>query len=401
MQPTMIKVVVDKNQVRGLGGIPSFQFMLMHDGAPLSLDEFMKMKQRTCLCRIEMEGTKFLTKCVRGDNAIWLPTGDGWGIKLIIRPDDTVISNLQYLRDCQSVIFPRIGEIVWATINDCKLSRRCVAVRMEDVSHTQQSHNRISLLIHRLQHIVGRKLKLWKLLYCRSDIEDELPGVHALLQCPTAVAERCAWEFARWRLFPEDEWYKPTNLIGGKIVDCHTFEFFPERYAFPVGKACLSVLQELYRSAPRAARTRTLYQGFKFANGYSFPGYSSDGKEFDTYRKLPFLPFRKVKNGIVLDLGSREGFFSFQAAIHGAREVIAIERNAKSVAFARELNRVCFGFSQITFIEGDVVHYVMSRDSIEVDVVFLLSVLHQIYPNMNGADAFLEKLASADDTKCG
>lgn len=325
-------------------------------------------------------------ECVRGDHSLWLSTGDGWGFKIILNATEKTVGNLSYLRDCQSDIFPRIAEVTPAMLENCGKERPCVVARMQDVA--AKSGSGLGFELKRLKRAVTRMARRALPFMPGGD-----PTEHPRLWCPVPVAERCAREFERWKLLPEDEWYKPSNLISGKIVDCHNFEFFPERYAFPVGNASMEDLEQLHRSSPRADRG-TLYQGFKFANGCSFPGYSSDGRDFDTYRKLPFLPFEKVKEGRVLDLGSSQGFFSFQAAIHGASEVVAIEQDPASVEFADKLNRLCFDFGQISFIKDDIVSYVFDRYRGKADVVFLLSVLHQIYPKLDGAEPFLEKLAA-------
>lgn len=392
----MIQITVND----GLHGAPkvgfTFSFSLYLGGASLPLKELMNKpgtkENRLFECVIECNSERRHVKGIRGDSALWLPLGDGYGLKIILDGKHTQLENLGYLQERQSPIFPRIEWAALGTLKEANEHRSCIVTRMEEVSETQfatsslKGASRLIGFIHRIRR--GGRLT-------ETEPEKEKGfGASALLQCPLTVAESCAHEFSQWKLLPEDEWYKPTNLISGKIVDCHNFEFMPNRYAFPVGNASLSELQELYRTGPRSNRKGTLYQGFKFANGYSMPGYSSDGVEFDTYSKLPFLPLRKVKNGRILDLGCAQGFFSFQAMIHGATEVVALDRNPENLVFARQLNATCFGFDKINFVEDDVERFIVEHRCGDVDVVFLLSVLHQMYPNMQGADPFLARLAS-------
>lgn len=384
MNTSAIKVTVKKDLSKNLGGISSFQVQFEPQDTVFSLDDFMLAKRRIQPCFIDQDGKGIRTECVRGDHSLWLSTGDGFGLKIILSATEKTIDNLSYLRDCRSDVFPRIAEIAPAVLENYGKERPCVVARMQDVA----AKSGLGFGLERLKRAATRVAR-----HVLPFMPGDDPTEHPRLWCPVPVAERCAREFERWKLLPEDEWYKPSNLVSGKIVDCHNFEFLPERYAFPVGNANVEDLEQLYRRSPRADRG-TLYQGFKFANGLSFPGYSSDGREFDTYRKLPFLPFEKVKEGRVLDLGSSQGFFSFQAAIHGAAEVVAVERDPTSVEFAGKLNSLCFDFSQISFVKDDIVSYVFDRYRGKADVVFLLSVLHQIYPKLAGAEPFLEKLAA-------
>ena len=83
-----------------------------------------------------------------------------------------------------------------------------------------------------------------------------------------------------------------------------------------------------------------IYQGFGFDNGYLMEGYLSGNDMYDSYRKLPFVPMNKSRGQKVLDIGSNQGFFSFQAALHGASEVTGIEYTEQDVLAARDIKEI-------------------------------------------------------------
>ena len=124
-------------------------------------------------------------------------------------------------------------------------------------------------------------------------------------------------------------------------------------------------------------------------------GYLSDNDMYDSYRKLPFIPYNKCKGKKVLDIGSNQGFFSFQASIHGASDVVGIELTEQDVAAANDIKEIT-GIDNVNFINGDAIEYVMNSEE-HYGLVIMNSVLHQIYPNFNGADPFLKKLSSITD----
>ena len=90
-------------------------------------------------------------------------------------------------------------------------------------------------------------------------------------------------------------------------------------------------------------------------------GYLSDNDMYDSYRKLPFVPFNKCKGKKVLDIGSNQGFFSFQASIHGASEVLGIELTEQDVLAANDIKEIT-GIDNVIFISGDAIEYVMNSE---------------------------------------
>lgn len=394
--------VTAHNRLPGLAqDKPVFSFVPQPVDGIRSVKDLLAQREPRFECSLEWNSTTSNITGIHSDCSLWFPTRDGYGLKVILcnRKNQLFVDtkqeldNLIYLKERGSSVFPRIEWAAQADLRGRGEKYPCLVVRMEDVRTKPPSARggqKKSPLLVRAIH----KVKQMGLPARRERSTEEILGAEHLVQCPSSTAERCVREFTRWQLMPVDDWYKSTNLISGKIVDCHEFEFFPARYAFPLeGNITVAELQDIYQQSPSASKG-ILYQGYQFANGYSFPGYSSDGQQFDSYRKLPFLPFQSVKGGRVLDVGCNVGFFSFQAAIHGAAAVTAIDHDPKNVSFCKSLNQRVFDFNQVEFLEDDAVAGVMEHRYGDMDVVFLLSVLHNIYPNMIGADPFLEKIAS-------
>lgn len=299
---------------------------------------------------------------VAGDGAIWMPFDNGWGLKLILgNANKETISAIQ---EADNQVFPKIKWVEDAVVSIDDQEINCVAVKMEDVNKTP----------------------------CQSTHEE--------------IVEKCIDAFESLKLWPEDEWYKKTNLINGKIVDFHDFRELKSRYEFPYD--CDSeILKTLYHEGPRShtrkkdigriTKKDTLYQGFRFANNVQLKGYSSNKAIFDSYRKLPFMPFRKLENGRVLDIGCNQGFFTFQALMHGASEIVAVEYDKQHLDFAKKMNKLVFKSDKITFIESDANTYLDNYKGPKFDVIIMLSVLHQMYPHMKDSDKFLSKIASLTD----
>ena len=103
----------------------------------------------------------------------------------------------------------------------------------------------------------------------------------------------------------------------------------------------------------------------------------------------------KSKGKKVLDLGSNQGFFSFQAAIHGASSVVGVEMTKQDVQAANDIKEIT-KFDNVEFINGNAIKFVLESDE-HFSLVVFNSVLHQIYPNFIGAEEFMTKLSSMTD----
>lgn len=216
----------------------------------------------------------------------------------------------------------------------------------------------------------------------------------------------CIEEINRLQLAPEDEWCKfqesegLSNIIGPKIVDFQRFKHLPSRYEFPTN-VTTEELDKVYKEALVKYQARgdnkwkgRIYQGMKFSNGYVMPGYSSDGKIFDSYRKSTLCYFNKCKNQNVLDMGCNEGFYSLQAALHGAKRVDSFDLCEEDIWLAKNIySRTDLPQDKIHYNVGNIVDWVIRDCPRYYNIAFLLSVLHQIFPNFEGSDSFLFMLS--------
>jgi len=319
----------------------------------------------------------------KGNYSLWFPLKSSiHGMKIIYNNNREKISfdvdtrAIEIIKNSKSPIFPSISEHGPGESVSPSGNRKCYIIFMD------------------------------KLKSQSSKIVSKPKGAKDLLECSLEFSDLCSKEFKRLDLFPDDVWYKSMNIASGKIIDFHAFRYMPERYRFKYNLCDKKVLNNIYANGPRWTTKKssvapvnesdTLYQGYVFEDGYEMIGYKSDKNEYDSYRKLPFIPFMsKVNNKRVLDIGCNQGFFTFQMANHGAKEVVSLEYEKKHYDFTKEMNDKCFGFKNVNIIHTDAVKYLDGLpNKKQFDTLICLSVIHQIYPNMNGAGKFLDKMAS-------
>ena len=359
---------------------------------------------------LDFNAARFGGRGTFGNEALWLPLAANQvsnnyeslraekGLKIIREVEkgtiDQVLENIKYIQKINSPIFPKISFVTKGYNGD----NPCIVIEMENVEY----HDRPILS--------GNETYLP--IYDKYFIE-------SIVQSPLQDMATCIKEFTKYHLCPDDDWYKnlegPTsgypnrapsrNLISGKIVDFHNFRHMPERYIFPSGDTPAEQVAQVYNNAlirykkweaPElgglAKWKGKIYQGMKFDNGYEMAGYSSDGLQYDSFVKLPFIPLNKIKNKKVLDLGSNQGFYSIQAALHGASSVLGVELTEEDVLLANEI-RSLMPLENIDYKLGDIVEHI-KNDKNEYEMIILNSVLHQIYPEMKGSEEFLNNVAS-------
>jgi 2-polyprenyl-3-methyl-5-hydroxy-6-metoxy-1,4-benzoquinol methylase len=322
-----------------------------------------------------------------GQDALWLPLDDGTGIKIIRTADNQqkICQNLEYIQDLYSDIFPEIEWFSEASIGEVP----CVVVKMETISGGKDTYRPVSFL---------------------SPADNAMAG--DMMPASLETITYCIRQFIDNELSPEDSWYKnggftTENIINGKIVDFHAFEYSPQRFSMPAnGPATLERCNEIFHNALRRYAEWSIkrgealpkwkgkiYQGMKFDNGFELPGYSSDNRFYDSYVKSLFMPLDKVGGGKVLDLGSNQGFFSFQSALAGAEEVTGVELTEEDVLLADEIRQEILGLDNVKFVNGDLVKY-LEEDQDWYELIIMSSVLHQTHPDLYNCDDFLRTLAS-------
>ena len=320
---------------------------------------------------------------VSGDDAIWFPLTEDMGLKLVKDNSKSLVDNIQYIMDINSDVFPKV---YWYEQMDeyTIISMENIADN-DDESLPKNSYKFGYLPQEDYNFIFGNGI----------DIE---------------ARELCLKEFYEHKLYPEDEWFKTDmNLINGKIVDFHRFKYFPERYQFNSNGMELEELDNLYREAINRYSSLVdsnghvkwkgkIYQGFVFDNDYEMVGYKSFDiiDSYDSYLKMLFVPFHKVENKKVLDLGCNEGFLCYQSITHGAEKATGVDLQKLDIDLANDLNKKIFKHKNVEFVTGDAVEYVENTNE-KYGLVILSSVLHQIYTNMIGSKKFLENIRDKSD----
>ena len=322
---------------------------------------------------------------IRGDDALWIPYDSEHGLKIIGENSryQSLQDSLEVVRKIQTQNRPSFPKIEDATVLTDEVSgKEYLLIIMENLGEPNK-------LIRNLSFVPPKD---------RSAMLQDL-------QLDTDLALRAVSDITALELCPEDEWYKSINFIAGRIVDFHRFKDMPQRYRLPSPNHTQEEISEIYSGMVERYKTvldnhglpkwkGRIYQGFEFEN-CRMQGYESDDQTPDSYKKLPFVPLNKVAGKKVLDIGSNQGFFSFQAALHGASEVTGIEFTKQDVQAAEDIKKIT-QLNNVNFINGDAVEFVMNSEE-HYGLVIFNSVLHQIFPNFEGSSKFMTKLASMTD----
>ena len=346
-------------------------------------DIVLQSKNKDNLEIRSLSGRNINNNIVKGGDAMYtqLTLDKGrYGVK-VIHPDrkprdqfayetpKDMFNHLKYIQNKDLEIFPKIYDVMHKEEDDT------VWILMEhiDTPQLKDDYNKYDWL--------------------PNDDKEEL---RRDLQLPLSFLDEYNQVMLENGLIPDTSWMKANhNFIGDKIVDFHRFRYVPERYRFNSRGKSVAELKKLYegfvrryqampQSPPKWYRAG-IYEGFRFDNGYEFKGYSSDGIEYDSYRKLNFQYLTLANNSTVLDIGSNQGFFCFQSVVHGAKKVVGIEKTKEDYQTAVDINDKIFKFDEIEFINGDAKKYVMETEE-KFDIVIMNSVLHQLYPDFKTYD---------------
>ena len=342
---------------------------------------------------IEIDGKQY--PMLIGDEAIWAPINEEYGYKIILNASKKIYDNCKYIQKINSDIFPTIYDLHYQELGKTD----------ELVVKDQTTQTTKSFYIPSCQCLIIKCANI-----ARAGVSDSNKTI-------------CAKELIKHELYSEDTWekYNPSikhqekhgvisgenrcqcaqcqknltssncNMYGKVIIDFHGFEHRPDRYKFPV-KCSSEELDKIYKNALKRYKARgdnkwkgTIYQGMHFSNGYTMPGYSSDGEVYDSYKKFLFSYLHKAKNKTVLELGSNEGFFTFQCAMAGATHIDSVEMCPEDVQLAKEIQQVLDFDVPVTWYNNDITEFV-EKSKNKYDVVFLHSVLHQMYPHFGRYD---------------
>jgi|TARA_Y100000401_G_scaffold111588_1_gene109996 2-polyprenyl-3-methyl-5-hydroxy-6-metoxy-1,4-benzoquinol methylase len=342
--------------------------------------QFFKRGKHEGKLRVILDGKKVAGEALECDDSYYIEREDGVGLKIIKNNPFKYASleetnkNLSYFKSKNFDIFPKI------------------------IEHNVDSDYILMKVEHLEKQASSFTVPKWVPEDHHKFLQDKLPTSISLLN-------KFNNTFIKENLFPEDEWCKKKNIVGDKVVDFHRFKVHKDRYQIPArvsSKDCKKIFDNAVKRYLARGDNKwkgKIYQGHIFNNGHVFEGYSSDGVNFDSYRKLNFYYMNKAENNKVLDLGCNEGFFSTQASLAGASSVTGVDLCKEDIQLSKEIRDEITGLDNIEYIQADAVDFV-KNDKNKYNLTFLSSVLHQIYPNNKGAENFLHDIASKTEYLC-
>ena len=362
---------------------------LIYKNKRITFDELFNTKKRQFNFELNLNKKLYKGKGIRGDDSIFIPFSKEIGVK-ITKERPHIDASIKEVLEITNLIMKNkieiFPEIFSTELVENESKEKFLITFMENIINKNLFQNYLN------------KYKSIKNFVALRDV----PYIIKNLNVYPYFLNKFYYFMEKHNLFPEDEWYKKTNLINNKIVDFSRFKILKERYLFPSNNKTKAELLEEYDALKNIFAKNlnseyipqwkgSLYEGFKFDNGFIMEGYKSDYFRFDSYKKLPFIPFNKIKNKSVLDIGSNHGFFSFQSIIHGAKNVVAIELDRNNIKVAEKLKEL-MNIKNVEFINQDVTNYLFETKN-NFELIIMNSVLHQIYKNYKGADKFLKQIS--------
>ena len=364
-----------------------FTVTINHPEGHLNFEALLKSSTRPFTYELEYKGQSHSGSGIRGDDALWIPYSDHSGLKIFGENNkysslDNSLATIQVIDEAGSYMFPEINS--YSKFEDMASAQQMVYIDMENVTSSVSSPE------FDLNYIPSHDRE-----FVRSSLKSDL-----------SLANKVSKEFKELDLNPEDEWYKSINCLDGKIVDFHRFEIKEDRYYFPSNGKTPEELKEVYDNMVSRYRSvldssglpkwkGKIYQGITFDNGYTMDGYRSTQTVYDSFRKLPFIPINKSRGKKVLDLGSNQGFFCFQAALHGATDVTGVELQAQDYDASNDIKSIT-ALNNISFVNGDATSFIRETPD-HYGLIIMNSVLHQIYKNFEGSEEFMTNISNKCD----
>jgi ribosomal protein L11 methylase PrmA len=365
-----------------------FTVTINHSEGHQTLEALLKSTTRPFTYELEYKGQSFSGSGIRGDDALWIPYSNQSGLKIFGENDkysslDKSLITIEAIQQASSYMFPQINS--YSKFEDVISNCQMIFIDMENVNPSALSDSQVNL-----GYVPS---------YDREFVKNSLKS-------DLSLADKVSKEFKELDLNPEDEWYKSINCINGKIVDFHRFEIKEDRYYFPSNDKTPEDLNSAYMNMIERYKSvldnsglpkwkGKIYQGMTFDNGYTMEGYRSTQSLHDSFRKLPFVPINKSRGKKVLDLGSNQGFFCFQAALHGATEVTGVELQTQDHEAANDIRGIT-GLDNVSFVNGDATKFIEETQD-HYGLIVMNSVLHQIYKNFEGSEDFMANISKKCD----
>ena len=296
---------------------------------------------------------------VNGNDALWIPFSDSKGLKVISENEkyqslEKSLETINLISKSNADIFPKI-----------------YSFSIEQDKNTKKPY--LILIMENLKNTEDKKFDFEEI--------DFVPAAHhfeveSMLPVSPSVATKVITELERLKLEPEDGWYKNSNFVNNKIIDFHRFKVNSSRYLFPSPSYSRQDIDTVYEnmvsrfsiikdSSGLQKWKGKIYQGFNFQNGATMPGYKSPSKSdlktpntfYDSYRKLAFFPINNISGKKVLDIGSNQGFFTFQASLAGAHLATGIEITKPDVEASEDIKRIT-ELENVEFLNCDAVSFI-------------------------------------------
>lgn len=365
-----------------------FTVTINHSEGHQTLETLLKSTTRPFTYELEYKGQSFSGSGIRGDDALWIPYSNQSGLKIFGENDkysslDKSLATIEAIQQASSYMFPQINS--YSRFEDAISNGQMIFIDMENVNPGSSNASQVNL-----GYIPSHDRE-----FVKNSLKSDL-----------SLADKVSKEFKELDLNPEDEWYKSINCINGKIVDFHRFEIKEDRYYFPSNNKTPEDLNSTYMNMIERYKSvldnsglpkwkGKIYQGMTFDNGYTMQGYKSTQSLHDSFRKLPFVPINKSRGKKVLDLGSNQGFFCFQAALHGATEVTGVELQTQDHEAANDIKSIT-GLDNVSFVNGDATKFIEETQD-HYGLIVMNSVLHQIYKNFEGSEDFMSNISKKCD----
>lgn len=365
-----------------------FTVTISHSEGHQTLETLLKSTTRPFTYELDYKGQSFSGSGIRGDDALWIPYSNQSGLKIFGENDkysslDKSLATIEAIQQASSYMFPQINS--YSRFEDAISNGQMIFIDMENVNPGSSNASQVNL-----GYIPSHDRE-----FVKNSLKSDL-----------SLADKVSKEFKELDLNPEDEWYKSINCINGKIVDFHRFEIKEDRYYFPSNNKTPEDLNSTYMNMIERYKSvldnsglpkwkGKIYQGMTFDNGYTMQGYKSTQSLHDSFRKLPFVPINKSRGKKVLDLGSNQGFFCFQAALHGATEVTGVELQTQDHEAANDIKSIT-GLDNVSFVNGDATKFIEETQD-HYGLIVMNSVLHQIYKNFEGSEDFMSNISKKCD----
>ena len=195
----------------------AIEIRLFYENNLILFEEIFSTKKRFFRYEISIKGKFYKGDGIRGDDSIYMPYCSDRGIKLTRNNNqENFLNNLaeitNIIQKSKCEIFPKIyfNKII--------------------------KNNKSLILFTEMENV---KPEYFKNILKKFNAVKDLKNIKDIFYVLKNVnfdqyfLDKFYFYMEKLKFFPEDEWYKKTNLINNKIVDFGRFKVLNERYKFP------------------------------------------------------------------------------------------------------------------------------------------------------------------------